>query len=123
MVQIIVALIMGCLLPLTSAYADSGPLAGYWKHAEQPVWIQVDPEAGTGQIIRNDADPERVGSDLLRAIEGGTSSWRGQIYAPAKNEYKDATLTVDAEGQLVVTIKVGFISRTVLWLPVERVPD
>ena len=74
---------IGCFL-CSSVLADT--LAGYWKHTEEPAWIEIRFEdgAGTGTVRRNDNKPEAVGRILLKDLvddEANAGNWRGQIYA------------------------------------------
>ena len=53
------------LLMLSAMVAMPGnaeiELAGYWQHESDPVWIEMQPEAGEGVMLRNDNRPDRVG--------------------------------------------------------------
>jgi hypothetical protein len=101
-------------------------LAGMWKNAEQPAWIEIEVSEGqgTGTVRRNDNKPEAVGRVLLKGVvaQEGSAGWVGQIYAEKLGEYKDATITLPEPDQMQIVVKVGFMSRTVNWAraaPVE----
>ena len=46
----------------------------------------------------------------------------GEVYAARLGEYKDATLTLEGDDLLRFKVKVGFMSRTVLWRRVASMP-
>ena len=115
---------IGCFV-CSAALADA--LAGYWKHAEEPAWIEIRFEngAGTGTVRRNDNKPEAVGRVLLKELvndEGDASSWSGQIYAERFKEYKDAAITLTDPDHMQIRVKVGFMSRTVDWTRAPTLP-
>ncbi|MBT8075790.1 MAG: DUF2147 domain-containing protein, partial [Gammaproteobacteria bacterium] len=102
-------------------------IAGFWKHAEEPGWIEVRVEDGVGKgvVVRNDVYPERVGRELLKNLRADAKKqdlWRGQVYAEKLGEYKDAEISLPESGQMEIKVKVGFMSRTLDWVRVDRVP-
>ncbi len=122
--RILLALVAVLIAPLASA----GDIAGFWKHAEEPGWIEICVEdgVGTGKVVRNDAYPERVGREILKGLavdESDEALWRGQVYAERLGEYKDAEIRLEDPDQLRMKVKVGFISRTVDWVRVNEVPS
>ncbi|MFT5033625.1 MAG: hypothetical protein ACI9OO_001558, partial [Bacteroidia bacterium] len=63
--------------------AFSEDIAGFWKHAEHPVWIEMSLKDGSGTVVRNDKFPERVGRTIVKDIKSDKSEkdlWRAQIY-------------------------------------------
>jgi len=109
------------LLIAPKLYAEA--IDGFWQHEEEPVWIEIS--AGGGQVVRNDNRPEAVGFEMLRDLrptEGDDSEWSGEVYAARLGEYKDATLTLEGDDLLRFKVKVGFMSRTVLWRRVASLP-
>lgn len=102
-------------------------LAGFWKHAEEPAWIEItiDEEVGKGVVVRNDIYPERVGREILkdlRADDKQEGLWLGQVYAEKLGEYKDARISLPGSGLMELKVKVGFMSRTLEWVRVDSVP-
>ena len=109
-------LAIGFALLLVASGLHAEAIDGFWKHEEDPVWIEIG--AGGGQVVRNDNRPEAVGFEMLRDLrptEGNDSQWSGEVYAARLGEYKDATLTLEGDDLLCFKVKVGFMSRTVLW--------
>ncbi|MFT5711409.1 MAG: hypothetical protein ACI8QT_002115 [Halioglobus sp.] len=112
---------------LSAPLASAADIAGIWKHSEQPAWIEIRMEdgAGAGVVVRNDVYPERVGREILKGLERDESEegvWRGQVYAEALGEYKDAEVSLPEPGRMRFKVKVGFMSRTVKWLRVDEIP-
>ena len=76
--------------------------------------------------MRNDVVPERVGREILKGLSADESDegvWRGQVYAERLGEYKDAEVSLNEDDQLQIKVKVGFMSRTVDWVRVDKVPE
>ena len=111
------------LLAVPCAFA--GDVSGFWKHAEEPGWIEINLDEGKGTVVRNDKFPDRVGREILIDLEVDESEqglWTGQIYAEKLGEYKDAEITLAEPGLMIIRVKVGFLSRTIEWRRVEAVP-
>lgn len=117
------ALLLVTLLITPLAFA--GDISGFWKHADEPGWIEIRLDEGKGTVLRNDKFPERVGREILKDLQADGSEdglWRGQIYAEKLGEYKDAEITLPEPGLMKIKVKVGFMSRSVEWVRVEKVP-
>ena len=103
----------------------AGDISGFWKHAEEPGWIEINLDEGKGTVVRNDKFPERVGREILKELVAEDSEqgpWKGQIYAEKLGEYKDAEITLAEPDRMAIKVKVGIISRTVEWQRVDAVP-
>ena len=101
--------------PLASAES----ISGFWKHAEEPGWIEIRLDQGKGTVVRNDKFPERVGREILKDLKAEDPEkgpWRGQVYAERLGEYKDAEVSLPEPDRMNIKVKVGFISRTVEWI-------
>jgi uncharacterized protein (DUF2147 family) len=111
------------LLPTPLAF--SADISGTWKHAQNPAWIEIRLEEGGGTVIRNDKFPDRVGRKILNDLEADKSKrglWHGQIYAEKLGEYKDVEVSLPEADRMLITGRVGFISRTVQWVRVDKIP-
>ena len=117
-------LLMVSALISTPSHAGSG-LSGYWQHESAPIWIEMQPDAGQGVVLRHDEKPDRVGffvvTDLIASDEPG--EWSAQVFAAQLGEYRNATITLPRDDLMVFTVKVGFIRRTVEWSRVPEVPS
>ena len=134
-------LLLGFLLGAPLAAAED--IAGFWKHAEEPGWIEIRLDEGKGTVVRNDRFPERVGREIVKdlaADPSGGSLWRGlvfaerlvgergrtvgqlRLFAERLGEYKDAEISLPEPDRMRFKVKVGFMSRTVDWVRVEDIP-
>jgi hypothetical protein len=117
-------LLMVSALISTPSHAGSG-LSGYWQHESAPIWIEMQPDAGQGVVLRHDEKPDRVGffvvTDLIASDEPG--EWSAQVFAAQLGEYRNATITLPRDDLMAFTVKVGFIRRTVEWSRVPEVPS
>jgi hypothetical protein len=114
-------------LALLATHVFAAGIAGVWKHAEEPGWIEIRMEdgVGTGTVVRNDVYPERVGREIAKGLVADASEgalWRGQVYAERLGEYKDAEVSLPAPDKMRFKVKVGIMSRNVDWIRVDNVP-
>ncbi len=110
---------------IASPLVLAADISGFWKHAEEPGWIEVSLDEGKGTVVRNDKFPERVGRELLKdlvAEDGEEGVWRGQVYAEKLGEYKDAEIRLSEPDLMTIKVKVGFMSRTLEWKRVTEIP-
>ncbi len=117
----LVAVVAFLVAPLS--FAED--ISGFWKHADEPGWIEINLEEGKGTVVRNDRFPERVGREIvkdLEADESGHNLWLGQVYAEKLGEYKKAEISLPKPDRMEFKVKVGFISRTIEWVRVDKVP-
>ena len=116
------------LLMLSAMFALPGhaenELAGYWQHESEPVWVEMQPETGQGVMLRNDNRPDRVGFLVVTDLEASDepNEWSAQVFAARLGEYRNADITLSADGRMVFTVKVGFMRRSVEWRRVSEVP-
>lgn len=112
---------------LSASLVSAADIAGLWKHAEEPGWIeiQIQEGIGTAKVVRNEVYPERVGRKILKDLavdEHEVALWRGQVYVERLGEYKNTQLLLTEPDALEMKVKVGFLSRTVYWVRVNDVP-
>ncbi len=116
-------LLLVAMLVAPLAFADK--ISGFWKHAEEPGWIEIRLDEGKGTVVRNDEFPERVGREVVKNLEADGSKenlWHGQVYAEKLGEYKDAEISLPEPDRMQFKVKVGFLSRTIDWVRVEAMP-
>lgn len=104
--------------------AVSADISGIWKHAQEPVWIEVSVEEGSATVVRNDRSPDRVGRTLLKYLEADKSKqglWHGLVYVEKMGDYKDVQVSLSDNDRMHTTGKVGFMSRTVEWVRVDKI--
>jgi len=106
---------------LLAQTVSASDIAGLWKNSNNPVWMEIavsDDGFANGTIIRNEHNPDAVNRVILKALVADRAVddlWRGQVFAPRLGEFRDAEVRVANDQRLEITVKVGFISRTVAW--------
>ena len=93
------------------------PLDGQWQHSEDPAWIEINVEDGRGVAVRNDDQPDTVGFSVVRDLTMSDESgvWQGQVFVPQLDRYKAVRVTLPDEQTLRMTVKFGFLRRSVDW--------
>jgi uncharacterized protein (DUF2147 family) len=110
---------------LFAPLALNGDISGFWKHVKGPVWIEIRLEEGGGTVVRNDKFSDRVGRKILKDLQADKSKqglWHGLIYAEKLGEYKDVEVSLPEADRMLFKGKVGFMSRTVEWVRVDKIP-
>jgi hypothetical protein len=111
-----------CLFMSTSSSND---LSGVWKHSEHNIWIEITTEKGTGIIVRNDRFPERVGRTFLTDITANKNQknvWYGLAYIEKLKNFKKVEISLVEAEKMLITGKMGFLSRTVEWTSFDKLP-
>ena len=118
------ALLLVLSITVSAACHAAADLSGYWQHESEPVWIEMQPEAGQGVMVRNDNRPDRLGFLVVTDLETSddTNAWSAQVFAARLGEYRKADITLSADDRMVFTVKVGFMRRSVEWRRVSEVP-
>ena len=105
------------LLTLFAHLAKAAPLDGIWQHPEDPVWIKVSTSDGLGVAVRNDEQPDTVGFSVVKDLVASDQSarWQGQVFVPQLGRYKAVSIALPDDQTLRMTVKFGFIRRSVVW--------
>ena len=115
-----------CLLLTLPRFSLAQPpannLAGIWKNDEQPVWIEIVQQNDnlTGTFSRVEHHPDLEGKVMLQDFTKTGDTWKGEIFAVRLGEFKAATLQVKHPEHLTISVKVGFMQRTVSWTRVSN---
>ena len=105
--------------------ASSNDLSGVWKHSEHNIWIEITTEKGTGIIVRNNRFPERVGRTFLTDITANKNQknvWYGLAYIEKLKDFKKVEISLVEAEKMLITGKMGFLSRTVEWTSFDKLP-
>ena len=125
MIRLLPGLILTILTAIFAAPGNAeADLAGYWQHESEPVWIEMQPEAGQGVMVRNDNRPDRVGFLVVTDLKASDdpNEWLAQVFAARLGEYRKAEITLSADDRMTFTVKVGLMRRSVDWRRVSEVP-
>jgi|TARA_B110000091_G_C13773747_1_gene457900 uncharacterized protein (DUF2147 family) len=109
---------------LSSSLALSADISGTWKHSKKPIWIEIRLTQGDGKVVRNDKFPERVGNTFVKDLKADKSKqgiWHGIAYIRKLEDYKNVEISLSDTGEMQVTGKVGFLSRTVEWVRTDKI--
>jgi hypothetical protein len=109
---------------LSSSLAFSADISGFWKHAKQPIWIEIRVAQGDGVVVRNDKFPERVGNTFVKELKADKSKqelWHGLAYIQKLGDFKSVDISFSETGNMLITGKVGFISRTIEWVHADEI--
>lgn len=101
------------------AAGDGNPLVGFWQHESEPVVIEflLENDLAQGLVASHTKKPEVVGESLFRDIRYDDSNklWTGRIYVLQLGSEKDVNITLTSDDQFVMTVKIGFFTKTVIW--------
>lgn len=119
----LLAILLSVLITSDARADGRTELDGYWQHPDDPVWIEVNVANGTGVAMRNDDQPETVGFHVVRGLVEGdkTGNWKGEVFVPQLDSYKNVIITMPDEETLRMTVKFGFIRRSVVWSRVDSI--
>ncbi|MCR9278686.1 MAG: DUF2147 domain-containing protein [Pseudomonadaceae bacterium] len=116
------AWIATAVLALLSTHAASASgIEGLWDNEANPVSMVIlvsDDGVATGKVAQNEQNPESVGRLILKSVvadPGDNKLWRGQVFAARLGEFRDAEVRLVDDERLEISVKVGFLSRTVGW--------
>ena len=112
-------------LLLISSLCSAEGISGIWQHPKDPVWIEVTVTAGHGLAVRNDSDPSSIGFAVLKEVSAGDQKgrWTGQVFVPQLGDYKRVELSLPTADTLKMTVKIGFLRRSLEWTRVSEVPE
>ena len=119
----LMVLLAGWLPALLIADDTAHALVGLWQHESQPVVVEIKATDGLiqGVIARQDEKPDAVGKTLFRDLEydPGSKSWSGRIFVLKLEKEKNVRVVLESPEQFEMTVKAGFIKKTVTWKRVE----
>ena len=109
-----IAIIFSILFSFTTMNAQS--LAGVWNTGDENTKIEITEDDGIvkGKILSSDNAEAKIGNQILKDFKFNKGEWKGKLYAAKKGEWYDAVLKENG-GQLDITVKVGWMSKTVHW--------
>ncbi len=107
-------------LIVSSLFAQSD-ITGTWNTGDQNTHVKIEnqEEVLTGKIISSDNPKAKPGSLLIKEVKLKRGKWKGQLYAPKKEEWYDAEFTKKGN-KLEIVISVGFMSKTVEWTKSDK---
>ncbi len=100
----------------TTLSMNAQSLAGVWNTGEDNTKIEIIEDGGvaSGKILSSDNAKANIGKQIIKDVKLSNGEYKGQLYAAKKGEWYDAVLKENGS-QLDITIKVGWMSKTVTW--------
>ncbi|NQX84666.1 MAG: hypothetical protein HRT67_01875 [Flavobacteriaceae bacterium] len=100
-----------CILLSTFPMTAQDNISGVWDLGEGNTKLEI--KGSEGKVISS--DNLEAGTLLLKDIISNNDKWNAKLYSPKKKKWFDATLK-DSGNLLLVTIKAGFMSKTLEWM-------
>lgn len=110
-----IASIFVLLLSLAGLHAQTAP-AGVWNTGQDNTLVEITNVEGRyiGKLISSDSPDAKIGNLLLKDLKSVGGVWKGQLYAPKRGAWYDAT--VEAKGdRLIIKVGSGLTSKTITW--------
>ena len=114
--------LLGSLVVFSHAtVADS--LDGLWSLTDRPVYMSI--QSPVGLVAYSQKDPDAVGKTLLRNLvaDDRPNTWQGEIYVRQLKRFEDAQISLISVDSMKITVKLGFISKTLYWERSAQVPE
>jgi hypothetical protein len=109
----ILSAIILCFFTLTINAQDS--INATWDMGKENTHISI--QETEGKVVSSDKT-QLVGKVLLKDIKADGNHYTAQIFVLKKKKWYKAKIQPE-ENKLLVTVKVGLMSKTLTWLKVE----
>ena len=92
------------------------PIEGIWNTGKENTKIEIKKSNNEieGTILSSDNVKAPVGKLMIQEVVEKNGVFKGKLYAIKKGKWVDAEFT-PKENSLEITIKVGFMSKTINW--------
>jgi hypothetical protein len=109
-------LVLLIVMFFTTISMNAQSLAGVWNTGEDYTKIEISEDNGVynGKIHYSDNAKAKIGNLILKDVKFSNGKGEGKIYAAKKGKWYDAILEENGN-KLNITIKVGFMSKTLTW--------
>lgn len=97
------------------------PIEGAWNTGKENT-IVVLKKIGdnfVGTVLSSDNGKMKIGKKLIRDLQYRKGEWQGELYAPKKDKWVDATFEKKGT-ELVIKIGSGIRSKKVVWKEVRQ---
>ena len=110
-----IAIIFCVLFSFTTINAQNST-TGIWNTGEDNTKIEITEDNGvfSGKILSSDNPKAKIGKQLIKDVKLSNGEYKGKLYAAKKGKWYDAVLKENGD-QLDITIKVGWMSKTLTW--------
>lgn len=107
-----------CLIGLFTSFSvnTQSPIEGVWatgKDNTKVEIIEVD-DVLEGKIQSSNNTNVEIGTRIIKDLRKGDGSYKGKLYIIKMQRWVNATFSPKG-GKLIVTVSIGFRSKTVEW--------
>jgi len=109
---------------LGSALVAQTDLTGTWDTGKDSTLVKIFEKEGVhfGEIVSSDNPKAEIGKQLIKDLKNEDGEWKGKLYAAKKQKWVDAVMKLE-DGDLKITVKQGFMKKTIEWKKVESVTE
>lgn len=106
------------------AFTDPDKIIGTWTSIDGVRTIEIygEGELYFGKILENkhqEKDQIPVGTIIMKDFAFQQNRWEGRLSIPSKSANYKAFLTIDADGSMKSTVKLGPFSKSKTWKKVK----
>ncbi|MEM6294028.1 MAG: hypothetical protein AAGA54_22310 [Myxococcota bacterium] len=96
--------------------AASASVSGRWCTGNDDGVVEVSVRGGvlTGKLVESSSKKAKIGMTILRNFKQVDSVWKGEIFAPRKKGFLDASL-VKSGGKLRITVETPRGEKKIAW--------
>ena len=111
-----ITFLMTCFFLSTLMVNAQSSIAGVWNTGNDNTKVEIAEVDGVyeGKIFSSDNADAPIGKRLLKDIQLVDGEWKGKLFAAKRGEWMDAVLQ-EVDNQLAITVKAGWMSKTVEW--------
>lgn len=105
---------------LGSALFAQNDLTGTWDTGKDSTLVKIYEKEGVyfGEIVSSDNPKAEIGKQLIKDLKNEDGEWKGKLYAAKKKKWVDAEMELE-DDNLKITVKAGFVKKTIEWKKVE----
>lgn len=82
--------------------AQAADIAGIWKHADKPAWLNVDLQSSVITVQKHNDVPAAEGLTIIKDLSAAPPIWYGKMYAAEQGGYIPVTLQLKDKQTLIV---------------------
>lgn len=106
--------LVGLTLSLTVAMQQHA-IEGKWNTGQENTIVEIQKENGEyfGKIVSSDKVDS--GTLILKDFKSDGDNWKAKLYSFKKEKWMNASLKMDDQQMLAVTVKAGLVSKSITW--------
>ncbi len=90
--------------------------SGIWNTGNNDTMVKIEKlnDIFSGKIISSNNQNAKPGTLIMKDVALKKGKWKGKLYSPQRGEWYDAEI-VPESNRLMITVSVGFFSKTIEW--------